>query len=198
MSATKAAPQINRKQTRVEVDGQIQKSIPTYLQAAPWQRFEKMVGKHTLIDSCALRWGDVSLRDDPVTGNEPLFFKFGSSRAYQDYDQEQGEHLVQPGAVRLNKFFAKYRPSEAKKPRSLRESAFCFFASIVVLMLEKLELCSKYYLFLFIFMVYIVLLIMNIIIIIIIQKNRALKNNRGREAMTRNTPAVHRLPDRQL
>ena len=130
MSATKVAPQINRKQTRVEVDGQIQKSIPMYLQAAPWQRFEKMVGKHTLIDSCALRWGDVSLRDDPVTGNEPLFFKFGSSRAYQDYDQEQGEHLVQPGAVRLNKFFAKYRLSEAKKPRSLRESAFCFFASI--------------------------------------------------------------------
>ena len=98
-----------------------------YLQAAPWQRFEKMVGKHTLIDSCALRWGDVSLRDDPVTGNEPLFFKFGSSRAYQDYDQEQGKHLVQPGAVRLNKFFAKYWRSEAKKPRSLRESVFCVF-----------------------------------------------------------------------
>ena len=197
MSATKAAPQINRKQTRVEVDGQIQNSIPMYLQAAPWQRFEKMFGKHTLIDSCALRWGDVSLRDDPVTGNEPLFFKFGSSRAYQDYDQEQGEHLVQPGAVRLNKFFAKYSPSEAKKPRSLQESAFCFLASIVVLTLEKLELCSKYSLFLFIFMVF-VFLIMNIIIIILIQKNRALKNNRGREAMTRNTPAVHRLPDGQL
>ena len=198
MSATKVTPQINRKQTRAEVDRQIQKSIPMYLQAALWKCFERMFGKHTLIESLALRWwGDVSLRDDPVTGNERLFLKVGSSRTYQDYDQEQGEHPVQPGAMRLNKLFAKYRPSEAKKPRSLRESAFCFFASIVVLILEKLELCSKYYLVLFIFMVFIVNLIMNIIIIII-QKNRALKNNRGREAMTRNTPAVHRLPDRQL
>lgn len=99
MNATTAAARVNRKQTRAEVDGQIQKSIPMYLQAALCQCFERM--------SHALRWGDVSLRDDPVTGNERLFLKVGSSRAYQDYDQEQGEHPLQPGAVRLNKFFPK-------------------------------------------------------------------------------------------
>ena len=65
MSATTAAPQINRKQTRTEVDGQIQKSIPMFLQAALRQCFERM--------SHALRWGDVSLRDDPLTDNVRLF-----------------------------------------------------------------------------------------------------------------------------
>ena len=67
MSATTAAPQINRKQTRTEVDGQIQKSIPMFLQAALRQCFERM--------SHALRWGDVSLRDDPLTDNVRLFLK---------------------------------------------------------------------------------------------------------------------------
>ena len=138
MNATTAAARVNRKQTRAEVDGQIQKSIPMYLQAALCQCFERM--------SHALRWGDVSLRDDPVTGNEGLFLKVGSSTAYRDYDQEQGEHPLQPGAVRLNKFFAKYGPSEAKKAYSLSEiwmDAFCFFAAIAVLILGKL--CSNHY-----------------------------------------------------
>ena len=139
MSATKVAPQINRKQTRAEVDRQIQKSIPMYLQAALWKCFERMFGKHTLIESLALRWwGDVSLRDDPVTGNERLFLKVGSSRTYQDYDQEQGEHPVQPGAMRLNKLFAKYRPSEAKKPRPLWKTAFYCVAVIAVVILQNL------------------------------------------------------------
>ena len=138
MNATTAAARVNRKQTRAEVDGQIQKSIPMYLQAALCQCFERM--------SHALRWGDVFLRDDPVTGNERLFLKVGSSRAYQDYDQEQGEHPLLPGAVRLNKFFAKYGPSEAKKAYSLSEiwmDVCCFFATIAVLILGKL--CSNHY-----------------------------------------------------
>ena len=58
MNATTAAARVNRKQTRAEVDGQIQKSISMYLQAALCQCFERM--------SHALRWGDVSLRDDPL------------------------------------------------------------------------------------------------------------------------------------
>ena len=140
MNATTAAARVNRKQTQAEVDGQIQKSIPMYLQAALCQCFERM--------SRALRWGDVSLRDDPVTGNERLFLKVGSSTAYRDYDQEQGEHPLQPGAVRLNKFFAKYGPSEAKKAYRYLLSeiwmhAFCFFATTAVLILGKL--CSNHY-----------------------------------------------------
>ena len=135
MSATKAAPQMNRKQTRAQVDGQIQKSISIYLQAALCQCFERMFGKRTLIESHALRWSDVSLRDDPVTGNERQFLKVGSSRAYQDYDQEQREHPLQPGAVRLNKFFAKYRPSVAKKAHSLLIDPVFIAFIIVVLQL---------------------------------------------------------------
>ena len=127
MNPTTAAARVNRKQTRAEVDGQIQKSIPALCQ---W--FERM--------SHALRWGFVSLRDDPVTGNERLFLKVGSSRAYQDYDQEQGEYPLQPGAVRLNKFFAKYRPSKAKKALSLLTNP-SFIALITVVFLRILIRC---------------------------------------------------------
>ena len=52
MSATTAAPQIN---------------IPMFLQAALCQCFERM--------SRALRRGDVSLRDDPLTDNVRLFLE---------------------------------------------------------------------------------------------------------------------------
>ena len=163
MSTTKAAPQINRKQTRAEVDGQIQKSIPMYLQAAPWQRFEKMFGKHTPIQSRALRRGDVSLRDDPVTGNERLFLKVGSSRAYQDYGQGQGEHPVQPGATRLNIFFAKKKPSEAERHHSKLEKALCFFAGTVVFILETLTPCSIRFEVLIVVSSFVVALIMGIL-----------------------------------
>ena len=113
-SATQAPPQVNRKRTRAEVDDQIQKSLPMYVQAALWQCFERMFGKRTLVESRGLRWGDVSLRGDPATGNERLFLKVGSSRGCQ----EEGEHPLQPRAVKLYKVFAKYRPSEAKEPHS--------------------------------------------------------------------------------
>lgn len=43
MSATKAAPQINRKQTRVEVDDQIQKSIEKLVMRGMW--LEKVLKK---------------------------------------------------------------------------------------------------------------------------------------------------------
>ena len=116
MSATRALPQINRKQTRAEVDDQIPKSIPMYpyLQAALWQIFERMFGKSTLIESHALRRSSVSLQDNPETGNERLFLKVGGSRAYKDHDQEQGEHPLQQWAEGLNEVFKKYRPLEAK------------------------------------------------------------------------------------
>ena len=103
-----------------------------YLQAALCQCFERMFGKRTLIESHAVRWSDVSLRGDPVTGNEQQFLKVGSSRAYQDNDQEQGEHPLQPGAVRLNKFFAKYRPSGAKKALSLLIDPFFTVITVIV------------------------------------------------------------------
>ena len=188
MNPTTAAARVNRKQTRAEVDGQIQKSIPMYLQAALCQCFERM--------SHALRWGDVSLRDDPVTGNEQLFLKVGSSRAY---DQEQGEHPLQPGVVMLNKFFVKYGSSEAKKAYSLSDiwmDLFLFFALIATVILGKLwsnhykdskALIGVIYALLF--------------SIIFISHERALrlKNNRGiREARTRITSAVRRLPDGRL
>ena len=96
------------------MDDQIQKSLPMYVQAALWQCFERMFGKRTLVESRGLRWGDVSLRGDPATGNERLFLKVGSSRG----SQEEGEHPLQPRAVKLYKVFAKYRPSEAKEPNS--------------------------------------------------------------------------------
>ena len=146
-----------------------------YLQAAPWQRFEKMFGKHTPIESRALRRGDVSLRDDPVTGNERLFLKVGSSRTYQDYDQGQGEHPVQPGATRLNIFFAKYMPSEAEWPHSKLENALCFFASIVGMLMpcsisfEALIALSSFVAFL---MMGILTIIIRIIIIIISHKRQ--------------------------
>ena len=101
-----------------------------YLQAALCQCFERM--------SHALRWGCVSLRDGPLTGNERLFLKVGSSRAYEDYDQEQGEHPLQPGAVRLNKFFPK------EKAHKLFMLDICFnmatlFTFIAVVIFERLQ-----------------------------------------------------------
>ena len=76
MSASKAAPHINRKQTQVEVDGQIQKSIPTYLKAALWQCFERMFGKHTVIESLALRPAAVRLRPPEAKKGPHLPWKF--------------------------------------------------------------------------------------------------------------------------
>ena len=125
MSATKAAPKINRKQTRAEVDGQIQKSIPMYLQAAPWQCLEKTI--------CSTKLEYIKT------------MKVGSSRAYQDYDQEQEEHLVQPGAMTSNILFVKYVPFEEKKARSLSDICmyvFSLFATIAMVILGKL--CSNH------------------------------------------------------
>ena len=194
MNATTAAARVNRKQTRAEVDGQIQKSISMYLQAALCQCFERM--------SHALRWGDVSLRDDPLKGNERLFLKVGSSRAYPDYDQEHGEYPLQPGAVRLNKFFAKYGPLEAKKAHSLSDICmyvFSLFATIALVILGRLypyyvedSPVSKIIAFIYGFILSIIFTTR--------EKNRALllKNNRGREAVTRMMSALCRLLDRRL
>ena len=115
-SATQAPThdQKNSKRTRAEVDDQIDESLPMFVQAALWQCFERMFGKRTLVESRGLRWGDVSLQDDPATGNERLVLKVGSSRGCQ----EEGEHPLQPWAVKLYKVFAEYRPSEAKEPNS--------------------------------------------------------------------------------
>lgn len=85
-----------------------------FVQAALWQCFERMFGKRKLVESRGLRWGDVSLRGHPATGNESLFLKVGSSRGCQ----EEGEHPLQPRAVNLYKVFEEYRPSEAKEPNS--------------------------------------------------------------------------------
>lgn len=190
MNATTTAAWVNRKQTRAEVDGQIHKSIPMYLQAALCQCFEKM--------SHALKWGYVSLREDPVTGNERLFLKVGSSRAYQDYDQEQGEHPLQPGAVRLNKFFAKYGLSEAKKAHSLVDK--CMYAALLfvaIAMVILVKLCSNHSEDSRALIGVIGGLIFSIILNTL-EKNRALplKNNRGREAVTGNMSALRRLLDR--
>ena len=183
---------MNRKQTRAEVDGQTQKSIPMYLQAPPCQCFERMSGKRTLIKSHALRWGDVSLRNDPVTGNKRQFLKVFSSIAYQYSDQEQREHPVQPGAERLNKFFA----TEARKSHSLSKSEV-IFASIAGVILDKLmpwSIPSRVFLLLLFCVIgaFIITIINKIL-----EKNRALplKNNRGREVMTGNRSALRRLLD---
>lgn len=166
MSATKAAPQINRNQTRAEVDGQIQKSIPTHLQAALCQCCERLFGKHLLTESHTLRWGDVSLRDDPMIGLDRVCLKYCCSRVYQDYDQEQAEHPLQPVTTRLNRFFAKYVPSEAKNPRSLWHSALWLFVTIVVMILEKLKSCSIPLEALMVISIFMVFLITKIITII--------------------------------
>ena len=102
-SATQAPPQISRKRTRAEVDDQMQKSLPMYIQAAPWQYCQRMFRKRTLVESHSLRLRDVSLRHDAATGNERLFLKVGSSRGCQ----EEGEHLLQPVAVKFCKICAK-------------------------------------------------------------------------------------------
>ena len=166
MSTTKAAPKINRKQTRAEVDGQIQKSIPTYLQADPWQCFEQTFGKHTLIESSkigsfrAYQDYDQEQGEHPVqSGADPWQFfeqtfgkhtlietsKIGSFRACQDYDQEQGEHPVQSGAMESKLFFVEHVPLEAKKAHSLCDICmyvFSLFANIAMVILGKL--CSNH------------------------------------------------------
>jgi len=85
-----------------------------YVQAAPWQCCKRMIRKCTLVESHSLRWSDVSLRGDPATGNDWLFLKVGSSRGCQ----EEGEHPLQPRAVKLCKGCAKYRPWKAREPNS--------------------------------------------------------------------------------
>ena len=102
-STTQAPSQISRKRTRAEVDDQMQKSLPMYIQAAPWQYGKRMFRKRTLVESHSLRWRDVSLRHDAATGNERLFLKVGSSRGCQ----EEGEHPLQPAAVKLCQICAK-------------------------------------------------------------------------------------------
>ena len=102
-SATQAPSQISRKRTRAEVDDQMQKSLPMYIEAAPWQNCKRMFRKRTHVESHSLRWRNVSLRHDAATGNERLFLKVGSSRGCQ----EEGEHPLQPAAVKLCQICAK-------------------------------------------------------------------------------------------
>lgn len=103
-------PQQNRKRARAEVDDQI-RSIPMLVQAVLFQDFNRIFGKQTKIGSRCLRWGDVSLHRDPKTGSEWLILKRGGSRV----SGGQGEHPLQPRAVKFYKIFEKRRPSEAKK-----------------------------------------------------------------------------------
>ena len=109
MSPTQMLPQQNRKRARAEVDDQI-RSIPILVQALLFQDFNKIFGKQTKIESRCLRWGDVSLHRDLVTGSEKLILKRGGSRARGG----QEEHPLQPRAVKFYKIFAMKRPSEAK------------------------------------------------------------------------------------
>ena len=106
-------PQQNRKRARAEVDDQI-RSIPMLVQAVLFQDFNRIFGKQTKIGSRCLRWGDVSLHRDPKTGSEWLILKRGGSRV----SGGQGEHPLQPRAVKFYKIFEKRRPSEAKKVHS--------------------------------------------------------------------------------
>lgn len=100
-------PQQNRKRARAEVDDQI-RSIPMLVQAVLFQDFNRIFGKQTKIGSRCLRWGDVSLHRDPKTGSEWLILKRGGSRV----SGGQGEHPLQPRAVKFYKIFEKRRPSE--------------------------------------------------------------------------------------
>lgn len=113
MSPTQIPPQQNRKRARAEVDDQI-RSFPMLVQALIFQDFNEIFGKRTKIGSRCLRWGDVSLHRDPQTGSERLILKGGDSRAYGG----QGEHPLQPRAVKCYKILEEKRPSEAKKPDS--------------------------------------------------------------------------------
>ena len=110
MSPAQIPPQQNRKRARAEVEDQI-RSIPMLVQALLFQDFNKIFGKQTKIESRCLRWGDVSLHRDPETGSERLILKRGGSRARGD----QGEHPLQPRAVKFYKVFEMKRPSDAKK-----------------------------------------------------------------------------------
>lgn len=90
------------------------------LQRQVWWHLGQLFGFRTQIESHGLKWGDVSVVEDPTTGNERLVLQAECSskslRAFQPEAQAGTDTYQCP--VSIYKEFESHRPKEMNKPKS--------------------------------------------------------------------------------
>ena len=110
---------VDRTQLRAEADVELQNDTPVVVQATLWRYIGEIFGRRPHTESRCLRWGDLSLKRDPVTGNEMLVWSNASSKPYQAQGELGNCNLhVQSMAVQSYKEFASHRPQEMNQPNS--------------------------------------------------------------------------------
>ena len=105
----------SRKRPQTDADDELKKNYAVVLQASLWRDLGMLFGKCTFIESRGLKWGDISLEEDPATGNEILVLENGSSQIHQEQQENQA---LQSRAIKCYKAFERARPCEMKKPHS--------------------------------------------------------------------------------
>lgn len=116
VTSIQGAASVNRKQLRAE-DDVLQNDMPVVVQATLWHYIGEIFGRRPHTESRCLRWGDLSLKTDPVTGNERLVWNDASSKPHQAQG-ESGNCNLQSMAVQSYKEFASHRPQEMNQPTS--------------------------------------------------------------------------------
>lgn len=114
LSAENAADDLQIKRRRLEVYD------PALLQRQVWWNFGQLFGFPTQIKSRRLKWGDVSLEEDPTTGRERLALNTGcsskSDTALKLAGQTSADTNLCP--VMIYKEFQSHRPEEMNQPDS--------------------------------------------------------------------------------
>ena len=124
-------PQASREVTAVEEDklfaeGEFGEHNPVALQRTVWWLLALHFGFRARDESRRLQWGDVSLENDPDTGNEMLVWKAErGSKTRQGQDKASGHRAFYPTAqatdnercpVKYYKLFRSHRPIEMNQP----------------------------------------------------------------------------------
>lgn len=90
---------------------------PTILQATLHDYINKIFRKRSFTDSHCLRWGDITLSQDPRTNKEILIGNFsGLETQLSEYQLDSDD--LQAQAVNCYKEFRGHRPTEMNTPNS--------------------------------------------------------------------------------
>ena len=87
---------------------------PAILQATLREYINKISSKQSLTDSQCLRWGDITLSQDPETNKEKLIANFPGLETQSQLDCDD----LQAKAVDCYKTFRSHRPTEMNTPNS--------------------------------------------------------------------------------
>ncbi|KAK3703834.1 hypothetical protein QZH41_012445 [Actinostola sp. cb2023] len=120
---------LDEEEDKLFATGELGDSNPQVLQRTVWRLLSLHFGFRARDESRRLLWGDVSLENDPETGNEVLVWKAErGSKTRQGQDHPSGHRAFYPTAqatgnercpVKHYKTFMSHRPVEMNQPESL-------------------------------------------------------------------------------